>query len=118
MEGVAYEMRLNYEALGGSGIRFKKLNATGGGAKSKVWLQMKADVLNLPITALKTVDAGTVGSAMLTGVAVGLYRDLQDASKYMVQETETYYPRAEMHEKYMKIYERYRQVYHAVRPLV
>ena len=118
MEGVAYEMRLNYEALDGSGIRFKKLNATGGGAKSKVWLQMKADVLNLPITALKTVDAGTVGSAMLTGVAVGLYRDLQDASKYMVQETETYYPRAEMHEKYMKIYERYRQVYHAVRPLV
>ncbi len=118
MEGVVYEMRLNYEALNGSGIRFEKLNATGGGARSKLWMQMKADVLDLPITALKTVDAGTVGSAMLTGIAVGLFRDLNDAAAHMVQEMETYYPHAEMHEKYMRIYERYKAVYNAVRPLM
>ncbi len=118
MEGVAYEMRLNYEALSGSGIHFEKLNATGGGAKSKIWMQMKADVLNLPITALKTSEAGTVGSAMLTGIAVGLFKNLQDAANHMVQETDTYYPRPEMHEKYMKVYERYKQVYNAVRPLM
>ena len=118
MEGVAYEMRLNYEALSGSGIHFEKLNATGGGAKSKVWMQMKADVLNLPITALKTSEAGTVGSAMLTGIAVGVYKDLQDAADHMVQETDTYYPRPEMYEKYMKVYGRYKQVYNAVRPLM
>ena len=118
MEGVAYEMRLNYEALSGSGIHFEKLNATGGGAKSKVWMQMKADVLNLPITALKTSEAGTVGSAMLTGIAVGVYQDLQDAADHMVHETDTYYPRPAMHEKYMKVYRRYKQVYNAVRPLM
>lgn len=118
MEGVAYEMKLNYEALAGSGIRFERLHATGGGARSKVWMQIKADVLNLPITALKTVDAGTVGSAMLTGIAVGLFRDLTDAAERMVQEMETYYPRPDMHEKYMKIYKRYKQVYHAVRSLM
>lgn len=118
MEGVAYEMRLNYEALSGSGILFEKLHATGGGARSKVWMQMKADVLNLPITALKSVDAGTVGSAMLTGIAVGLFRDLQDAAEHMVEETVTYYPRQSMHKKYMKIYERYKAVYNAVRPLM
>ena len=118
MEGVAYEMRLNYEALSGSGIHFEKLNATGGGAKSKIWMQMKADVLNMPITALKTSEAGTVGSAMLTGIAAGVYQDLQDAANHMVQETDTYYPRPEMHEKYMKVYERYKQVYNAVRSLM
>ena len=118
MEGVACEMRLNYEALSKSGIHFTRLNATGGGAKSRVWMQMKADILNLPITALKTADVGTVGSAMLTGIAVGLFRDLDDAAARMVQEMETYAPRAEMHEKYMKIYERYRAVYSAVRPLM
>lgn len=118
MEGVAYEMRLNYEDLNGSGIHFEKLNATGGGARSKLWMQMKADVLNLPITALKTVDAGTVGSAMLTGIAVGLFTDLNDAATHMVQEMETYYPREDMHEKYMRIYERYKSVYNAVRPLM
>ncbi len=118
MEGVAYEMRLNYEALNGSGIHFEKLNATGGGARSKLWMQMKADVLDLPITALKTVDAGTVGSAMLTGIAAGLFRDLGDAAAHMVQEMETYYPREELHEMYMRIYERYKSVYNAVRPLM
>lgn len=118
MEGVAYEMYLNYQALQGSGISFEKLNATGGGARSAVWMQMKADVLNLPITALKTVDAGTVGSAMLTGVAIGAFQDLKEAAGHMVEETITYEPRTEMHRKYMQVFERYRRVYEAVRPLV
>lgn len=118
MEGVAFEMRLNYEWLKGSGVRFAKLNATGGGAKSKVWMQMKADVLNMPVTALKTVDAGTAGCAMLTGVAIGEFANLQEAAKTMVQEAETYYPREEMHLKYSEVYERYKELYNAVRPLV
>lgn len=118
MEGVAYEMYLNYQALQGSGISFEKLNATGGGARSAVWMQIKADVLNLPITALKTVDAGTVGSAMLTGVATGAFQDLKEAAGHMVEETITYEPRPEMHGKYMQVFERYRRVYEAVRPLV
>ena len=118
MEGVVYEMYLNMQALKNSGIHFQKLHATGGGAHSAVWMQMKADMLNLPMTGLKTVDAGTVGSAMLTGVAIGLFADLADAAAHMVEETVTYVPRKEMHEKYQKIFERYRQVYQAVRPLM
>lgn len=118
MEGVAYEMYLNYQALAGSGIRFEKLNATGGGARSAIWMQIKADVLDLPVTALKTVDAGTVGSAMLTGVAIGAFQDLQEAAGYMVEETVTFLPRREMHERYMQVYERYRRIYEAVRSLV
>ena len=118
MEGVVYEMYLNYQALMGSGIHFEKLHATGGGAHSAVWMQMKADVLNLPIVALKTVDAGTVGSAMLTGVATGVFQDLNDAAGHMVEETVTYHPRIEIHERYMQVFERYRRVYEAVRPLM
>ncbi len=118
LEGVAYEMRLNAEALAGSGVHYERLNATGGGARSKVWMQIKADVLNVPITALKTADAGTVGSAMLTGTAIGMFPDLEDAAAHMVEKTATYYPRPEMHKQYTKIYERYKRLYQAVRPLV
>ena len=81
-------------------------------------MQMKADMLNVPITALKTVDAGTVGSAMLTGIAIGVFADLEDAAKHMVEKTVTYEPRLKMHEKYMEIYRRYAKVYGAVRPLM
>ena len=118
MEGVVYEMLVNTSALKKSGCKFKKLNATGGGARSGEWMQMKADMLNVPITALKTVDAGTVGSAMLTGIATGVFKDLNDAAEHMVEETVEYLPRKEMHEKYMHIFERYAKVYQAVRPLV
>lgn len=118
MEGVVYEMYLNYQALLGSGIHFTRMSATGGGAHSKVWMQMKADVMNLPITALKTLDAGTVGSAMLTGIATGVFKDLDDAAAHMVEETVTYVPRAKMHDKYMQMYKRYEKVYKAVRPLM
>ena len=118
MEGVVYEMYLNLCSLRGTGIRFNALHATGGGAKSKEWMQMKADVLGMPITALETADAGTVGSAMLTGVAIGIYRDLQEAAGILVEEREVYQPDPAMHEKYMEIYRRFEKVYDAVRPLV
>ncbi|MGE4541356.1 MAG: L-fuculokinase [Bacteroidales bacterium] len=118
MEGVAYEMYLNYLALKDSGIQFKSLNATGGCAQSEVWIQMKADVLNIPIITLKNTDAGATGSAMITGVAIGLFEDLKEAAVHMVEEAVTYYPRADMHRKYMEIFQRYEKVYNAVRPLV
>lgn len=118
MEGVVYEMVLNMEYLQKSGVDFKMLHATGGGAKSAVWMQMKADMLNIPVKALEVADAGTVGSAMLTGIATGCFKDLDDAAAHMVREKQVYYPNQDMHEKYMKIYERYRDLYKAVRPLV
>ena len=118
MEGVVYEMRLNCDLLKKSGVHFNMLHATGGGAKSRVWMQMKADILNVPITALDTVDAGTVGSAMLTGTAVGCFADLTDAAAHMVKTKEVYFPREEMHEKYESVYQKYRKLYDAVRPLM
>ena len=118
MEGVCYEMRLNQERLAAAGIRLSPLRATGGGARSRVWLQMKADVLNLPVTALETGEAGGVGSAMLVGVALGEFADLQEAARTMVRVREVFQPRAAYHGKYEAIYRRYRGLYEAVRPLM
>jgi len=118
MEGVTYEMMVNMEQLRKAGIAPKALRATGGGANNKIWTQMKADILNIPITTLASEEAGTVGSAMLTGIAIGVYRDLEDAAAHMVQMVDTFVPRPEFHEKYMTIYERYKKIYDAVRPLM
>lgn len=118
MEGIAYEMLLNMEYLRDTDVRFKKLQASGGGAASSLWMQMKADVLNIPMTALHTADSGTVGSAMITRAAIGCFGSLQEAAAQMVREKETYYPDPRQHERYMEIYERYRQLYAVLRPLV
>lgn len=118
MEGVVYELCLNRKALKGSGACFTRMHATGGGARSREWMQMKADMLNMPMVALKTVDAGTVGSAMLTGITIGCFDSLPHAAAHMVEPAETYEPCPEMHEKYMQVFERYKCLYAAVRPLV
>ena len=111
-------MCLNVEHLEKSGLQYHRIRATGGGAKSALWMQMKADMLNVPVEALRTPDAGTVGSAMLTGAALGYFGNLQEAAEQMVEVRRTFEPRLEMHEKYRKIYERYRELYEAVRPLM
>ena len=118
LEGVCYEMYLNYVKLQETGVNFKKMHATGGGARSAVWMQMKADVLNIPMVALKTKDAGTVGCAMMTGIAIGHFTDLEDAASHMVEEAEVYQPRAVQHEKYMNMFERYKKIYELVRPIM
>ena len=118
MEGVCYEMRVNMERLKSAGVTVKALRATGGGARSKVWLQMKADILNVPVTALTSEEAGAAGSAMLVGVAVGVFADLQAAAAVMTALKDTYQPRLEVHALYEQQYQRYEKVYEAVRPLV
>ncbi len=118
MEGVTYEMYLNYKNVVKAGAKPEIIHATGGGAHSAVWMQMKADMLGLPVIALRTVDAGTVGSAMLTGIAIGLFKDLGEATGKMVEKVKRYEPRAEYHEKYMEVFERYEKLYDAVRRLM
>ena len=119
LEGVVYEMALNRNTIDGcTKLHFDKVLATGGGARSKRWMQMKADMLNVPFVSLKTLDAGTVGSAMMTGVAVGLFNDLRTAADVMVRRLDVYEPNAELHERYMALYKKYEKLYEAIRPLV
>ena len=117
LEGVAYEMRVNQERLVQSGVVYRRLVATGGGAKSKLWMQIKADVLGVPVTSLETEDAGTVGSAMMTGVATGVFADLDAARRTMVREVATFTPDPARKAEYDKIFARYAKLYDAVRPL-
>lgn len=117
MEGVTYEILLNLKRLNKSGITPAKFYATGGGALSPVWLQMKADILGQPITALDAPEVGAAGTVMLTGTATGTFRDLMHARSVMVKETETYLPNAKRHKEYSRIFKRYEGLYNAVRPL-
>lgn len=118
LEGIAYELRLNRDRLARSGIRVDRLVATGGGAKSRLWTQIKADILDLPIDALETEDAGTVGCAMMTGVAIGAFSDLAAAASVLVRKVSTFLPNPARTAEYDRLYTRYERLYDAVRPLV
>lgn len=70
LEGVAFEMRLNLDILRRSGVPIRELRAIGGGARSRRWTQLKADVLHTPITTVRVPEAGCLGTAMLAKAAV------------------------------------------------
>ncbi len=118
MEGVTYEILVNIEHLSDSGITAKKLYATGGGASSPVWLQIKADILNRPITALDAKEAGACGTCMLTAVATGAVKNLKDAKRLFVKEKKTYLPNPTNADKYKKNFDAYKKLYGAVRPII
>jgi xylulokinase len=118
MEGISYEMKINMEKLAEGGIKIEGLNATGGCAKSKLWLQMKADILGVPVTRMGVDEAGTIGGIMLTGVAVGVYKSLEEAAEILVRTLNTYFPCKDKQKKYDKHYQRYRKLYETIRPLM
>lgn len=111
MEGTAYEILLNLDVLHRFGIEPKSLLASGGGAKSDVWLQIKADILNLPVTALSDAEIGAAGTAYLAGKALGIYGDLSS----FAQPRRTFFPNPQKHAHYHAMYQKYKRLYAAVK---
>lgn len=108
LEGVTFEMRLNLGNMDAAGVRVRELRGIGGGAKSPVWLQIKADIYNRPVLGLDVSEAACLGVAMLAGVAAGEYKDLREAVKAAVKIRRTYEPdpaRARQYEERFGLYE-------------
>lgn len=118
MEGVTYEMYLNMERLTEAGINIEKIRATGGGAASHLWLQMKADILNKPIISLGAAQSGTLGCIMLAGLACNIFSSMEEAERIFVKEKQTYYPNPQKHEEYQKLYKKYKHLYSAVKSIL
>jgi xylulokinase len=117
-EGLCYESLLNIQLLRESGITIDSLKITGGGAKSVVWNQMKADVYGIPCKTLVNKEAGATGSAMLAGVASGVYGSLREAASILITEGQTFTPRSGMTAKYNKLFEKYKKIYTTVKGIL
>lgn len=117
MEGTAFEMRLNAETVRDYGILVKNAVATGGGANSETWLQIKADIQNLPIKTLRSSEGGLCGCAMLQAVALGAARDLYEARERFVRYQNEFVPDETRLGAYEKDYQRYKKLYHTLKEL-
>lgn len=115
LEGVTFEMRLNLARLAQAGVAVRELRAIGGAAKSKTWLQLKADIFGVPVTSLDVSEAGSLGTAMLAGWATGVYGDLQEAVAGCVKTGVTYKPDAARAAAYTDVFGRYSRLYEAVK---
>jgi len=114
LEGLCYEIKLNIETTKKFGVYPKKLIVTGGGAASKKWLQIKADILDLPIYPLITKESGVCGCAILGAVAL-LNESLEAVIKKFVRYGEPIMPRNEGKNLYSENFSKYEKLYKVIK---
>jgi xylulokinase len=107
MEGIAYDTVNTLSLMVDEGIEVERIRITGGGARSSWWTQLKADVANMPIEVVTHPEPGTLGAALLAGLAIGVYDDLEDVSENLSGTSTVHIPdpdRAALHEERLETY--------------
>ena len=117
LEAIGYMLRRNIELLKGLGISIKEVRSIGGGARSRIWCRIKADILQTPILVPVEEETACLGAAILAGIASGEYRDLRDAVKRLVIIKERIDPDPGNRLTYTRLYEIYVELYEKLREI-
>jgi len=119
LEGIAFELQLNTLGVEAAiGRPVESLVAVGGGARSKLWCQIIADVLGKPLVKSSTNEAAALGAGILAAAAVGLYPDVPKAAAAMTHlQSDPVAPDESRRERYARLYEDvYRHLFPALQP--
>lgn len=117
MEAVAYMLKKNLERVERLGVTTREVRSMGGGARSPLWLQIKADVLQKPILTLEVEESALLGAALLCAVATGYYASLSEATQHMVRLRNTVLPNPQHQAVYAQGYARYLELYERLEPM-
>jgi xylulokinase len=115
LEGVAYGLRDSLELLRELGVAAERGRISGGGARGRLWLEIAASVLGVPLELTAVEEGSAFGAALLGGVAGGVFVDAHDAVARCVRVRETIDPRSEWTDVYDRAYPRYRSLYPALK---
>jgi xylulokinase len=116
MEGVAFASRRNLSIMEQSGNTLSYMIASGGGAKTRLWLEIKASIYRTPIRTTKHTESSILGCAMIAGTAVGIYPSLADASERLIRLDEEIVPNPDWVPRYEKLGELFDQIYQDAEP--
>ena len=117
LEGVAFALRDCLEAAKKNGAKIPRTKLCGGGAKSKLWRQIIANVMNMPVDIPQTEQGPSYGAAMLAMVGCGEYRSVAEAASAIVRVKETVLPVPEIAAAYEQKYRRFTKFYPALKGL-
>jgi xylulokinase len=115
LEGTTYEMKLNLDLLKSAGVSIERLRAIGGGSRSDAWLQIKADIMGLPIVRMQVTEAACLGAALCAGVATGVYSSADDAVKAACRTGKEFLPDVGRHGRYQELLAGYEELYGALK---
>lgn len=114
MEGITFGLRDSLELMRAAGQPVSTLRAIGGGARSELWLQMQADILEATVERPQVDEGPAYGAALLAGVGAGWFRDAHEAVRHVAVRA-TYEPDPATREAYARNYRIYRDLYPALK---
>ena len=114
MEGIVYEAKTIVNAIKDMGLNIDEMRLSGGGAKSRTWCQMQADIFGIPIILLQSSELTALGAAMLAAVGAGRFTDIDEAVTNCVHIQKTYEPDPSNKDAYEDGYQRFIDCYNAL----
>jgi xylulokinase len=117
LEGLAFAMRDVLDRTRSLGVRTDALRIVGGGARSKLWKQIRADLAGLPAETPRHCDTSAIGAALLAAKVAGLAGDIGMTAAKLNPVAETSLPLSSHRQAYEDAYRRYRQLFEALRPM-
>ena len=111
MEGVSFSLRDSYEILLKMGLQIDEMMITGGGAGSRVWRQMLADIFNCNVRTIESKEGASLGAAILAGVGAGIFESVESACEKYIKKGKEIIPSRENHKIYNEYYEIYGELY-------
>ena len=113
LESIAYDHYLTKSIIKEliPNLSFRNVTAIGSGNRSRLWMQIKADILQQPYQNLYRSDLSTLGSAIIAGYASGIYKDIDKVIKNIVRVNETIYPKEGEDLKYLDYIEIYKNLF-------
>ncbi|KAL6767449.1 hypothetical protein ACKKBF_B35280 [Auxenochlorella protothecoides x Auxenochlorella symbiontica] len=116
LESICFGTELVLETMRDNGFHPASITCAGGPTRSDLWLQLHADISNIPLRLTEVAEAPALGSAILAAVAAGWYPSIPDAVRGMVHIARTVQPNPAVHEAYRESYAAYKELYPALRP--
>ena len=117
LEGVAFGLKDSFALLQGAGLgAIEQVRVSGGGAKSRLWRQVLADVLNVELVTVNTTEGAAYGAALLAGVGAGVWPDVDAACAQTIKTENAVAPNAADVSRYESLYPHYRNLYTSLSP--
>ncbi len=117
LEGVAFALRDSFEVAKSLGIKIERTKICGGGAKSPLWKNIIANVMNLKVDVIESEEGPALGGAMLAAVGCGEFENVETAAARIVKVIDTVDPEPELVEKYEARYQQFKEIYPVCKPL-
>ncbi|MFG0330530.1 MAG: xylulokinase [Phycisphaerales bacterium] len=113
IEGVTFGLRDSLELIRRTGVNPESVRVSGGGARSEIWRQIMANVFQCPVDTISVTHGAAYGAALIAGVGVGIYSDLEEACAKAIRIQDRSEPDPDA-ARYEDLYERYRALYPAL----